>query len=190
VGYFDCGGAFEPQESGAVLDSTLRSLYVFPTKPTQGRGMNSVNNLSKLVGAVALFAALPHVGALAADHKVWMKGSGGQPMQFEPALLKIAAGDTVTFAPEDAGHNVETISGPEGTEPFVGGLDRELTVTFGAEGLYAYKCLPHLEAGMVGLIQVGDATTGADAARAADLPDKAKSRLKALLAEAGVAISD
>jgi hypothetical protein len=39
---------------------------------------------------------------------------------------------------------------------------------------------------MVGLIQVGDSTTGADSAMAADLPDKAKSQMKALLAKAGV----
>ena len=153
-------------------------------------GRNSVNNVSKLVAAAALFAALPYVGALAADHKVWMKGSGSQPMRFEPAFLKIVAGDTVTFAPEDAGHHAETISGPEGTEPFVGILNRELTVTFGAEGLYAYKCPPHLKMGMVGLIQVGDAITGVDSARAAVLPDKAKSRLKALLADAGIAVSE
>ena len=59
-------------------------------------------------------------------------------------------------------------------------------MTFSAEGLYAYRCPPYVETGMIGLIQVGDATTGADSAAAADLPAKAKSRMKALLAEAGV----
>jgi pseudoazurin len=148
-----------------------------------------MNNVSKLLGAAALFAALPH-GTLAADHKVWMKGSAGQPHQFEPAFLKIAAGDTVTFSPEDQGHNVERISGPEGTEPFVGIFNRDLTVTFNVDGLYAYKCSPHLRFGMVGLIQVGNATTGADSAMAADLPEKAKSQMKALLAKAGIAVGD
>lgn len=146
-----------------------------------------MTNLSKLVYATALFVALPHMGALAEDHQVWMKGSGEQPMVFDPGFLKIAAGDTVTFMPRDAGHSVETVSGPKGSEPFYGSLDRELKVTFSVEGLYAYRCPPHVETGMVGLIQVGDATTGADAAGAADLPAKAKSRMKALLAEAGVA---
>jgi pseudoazurin len=148
--------------------------------------MIPMTNVSKLIGAAALFAALPHLGAWAADHKVWMKGSGEQPMLFDPAFLKIAAGDTVTFTPRDAGHSVETLSGPEGTEPFYGSLDRELKVTFSTEGLYAYRCPPHVEMGMVGLIQVGDATTGADSAGAAEIPAKAKSRMKALLAEAGV----
>src|SRR5262245_14337227 len=114
-----------------------------------------MNSVAKLIGAAALFAAVPYVGALAADHTVSMKGTGTQVMQFDPDFLKIAAGDTVTFTPEDAGHNVESISGPEGSEPWAGSLDRELTVTFAVEGLYAYKCPPHLENGMVGLIQVG-----------------------------------
>jgi pseudoazurin len=149
-----------------------------------------MTTISKLIGAAAVFAALPHVGTLAADHKIWMKGSGQQPMQFEPAFLKIAAGDTVTFTPRDAGHNAATISGPEGSEPFYGTLDRELKVTFVTEGFYAYKCPPHLWMGMVGLIQVGDATTGIDSARAADLPAEAKSRMKNLLESAGVAGSN
>ena len=150
--------------------------------------MIPMTDVSKLLYAAALFVALPHMGALAADHTVWMKGSGEQPMVFDPAFLKIAARDTVTFTPRDAGHSVESVSGPEGTEPFYGSLDRELKVTFSAEDLYAYRCPPHVETGMVGLIQVGDATTGADSAAtaAAAMPAKAKSRMKALLAEAGV----
>src|SRR5262249_11891487 len=112
-------------------------------------GMIPMTDVPKLVCAAALFAALPHFCALAADHQVWMKGSGEQPMVFDPAFLKIAVGDTVTFTPRDAGHSVATISGPDGTEPFFGELDRELKVTFGKEGLYAYKCSPHVEMGMV-----------------------------------------
>jgi plastocyanin len=39
------------------------------------------------------------VPALAADHQVQMsnKDSEGRAMQFEPAFLKVAPGDTVTF---------------------------------------------------------------------------------------------
>jgi pseudoazurin len=146
------------------------------------------------VGAVAFLAALPNTGALAADHKVWMKNkdSDGRPMQFEPAFIKIAAGDTVTFVPEDAGHNVEAIASlsPKGTEEWVGNLNQELTVTFSAEGLHVYKCPPHFDMGMVGLIEVGGVATGVDPVEAAKLPGKAKSRLKALLAEAGVILSN
>jgi pseudoazurin len=148
--------------------------------------MIPMTDVSKLLFAAALFVALPQVGASAADYKVWMKGTGEQPMVFDPAFVKIAPGDTVIFMPRDAGHSVARVAGPAGTEPFEGEMDRQLKVTFSVEGLYAYKCPPHAETGMVGLIQVGDATTAADSAAAAELPAKAKSRMKALLAEAGV----
>jgi pseudoazurin len=150
----------------------------------------TVGNGLRHVSAAIVLAVFSCADALAADHKVWMQGSGNQVMQFEPEFLKIAVGDTVTFMPEAAGHNVESISGPEGSETWVGSLDRELTVTFSIEGLHAYKCPPHLEAGMVDLIQVGDATTGSDSIRAADLPDKAVSKMKALLAKAGIVASN
>src|SRR5690348_5404954 len=153
-------------------------------------GGNRMTAVSKLMAAAALFAALPSIGALAADHKVWMKNkdSDGQPMQFEPAFLKIAAGDTVTFVPVDAGHNTETISAPEGTEPWYGNLDQQTTVTFNTDGLYAYRCAPHVAMGMVGLIQVGNAVTGIDPAKVGELPAKAKDRMKGLLAQAGAPV--
>ncbi len=46
------------------------------------------------------------------------KGADGTTMVFEPALTKIAVGDTVTFVATDRGHNAETIPGmlPEGAE--------------------------------------------------------------------------
>lgn len=51
--------------------------------------------------------ALPAHGAFAADHQVLMlnKDSEGRPMQFEPAFLKVALGDTVTFVATDKTHN-------------------------------------------------------------------------------------
>ncbi|MCX7347304.1 MAG: pseudoazurin [Alphaproteobacteria bacterium] len=153
-----------------------------------------MDNLLKLVGAAAFFAVLPHAGAMAADYKVFMKNksSDGRPMQFEPAFIKIAAGDSVTFVPEDAGHNVEVITNlsPKGTQEWVGSLNQELTITFSAEGFHVYKCPPHFDMGMIGLIQVGDMANGVDPVEAAKLPGKAKSRLKALLADAGVTLSN
>lgn len=113
-------------------------------------------------------------------------------MVYEPAFLKVAAGDTVTFVPEAAGHNAQALYGmvPQGTEEWHGKLDQELTVTFGVEGLHAYKCGPHLYMGMVGLVQVGDAITPIDPAALDEMPPKAKSTMKALLAKAGVAVSN
>ena len=67
-----------------------------------------------LVGSVALAGA----AAAAEDHEVKMlnKGSDGEIMVFEPAFLKVAPGDTVTFVPTDPSHNSESIPDmiPEG----------------------------------------------------------------------------
>ena len=55
-------------------------------------------------------------------------------MVFEPALSKVAVGDTVTFIPTDKGHNAETIPGmmPEGAKAFKGKINQEIAVTFDA----------------------------------------------------------
>ena len=136
-------------------------------------------------GLVGLLAVAP---AVAEDHQVQMlnKDSEGRAMQFEPAFLKIAPGDTVTFVPTDKGHNSESIPAlmPEGAEPWKGKINQEITVTFDAEGFYAYKCLPHLGLGMVGLIQVGDAPVALDEAEVEKLPQRAEDRLLELIAEA------
>ena len=80
------------------------------------------------------------------------KGTEGV-MVFEPALVKIAPGDTVKFVATNKGHNAETIKGmlPEGAEPFVGKVNQEIAVTFDKPGVYGVKCLPHYAMGMVGL---------------------------------------
>lgn len=68
-------------------------------------------------------------GAFAAEHEVRMlnKGPEGQPMQFDPAFLKISPGDTVTFVATDKDHNSETILGmiPEGAETWKGKMNEE-----------------------------------------------------------------
>ena len=137
----------------------------------------------------AAVAAMTWSSAFAADHEVRMlnKGPEGQPMQFDPAFLKIAPGDTVTFVPVDKGHNSETIVGmiPEGAETWKGKMNEEVKVTFSTEGIYGYKCTPHFGMGMVGLIQVGDSTDNLDAAQTAKLPGKAKTRMAELMGQVG-----
>ena len=140
--------------------------------------------------AVAVFAAAaPWTAASAADHQVKMlnRSSEGVVMQFEPAFLKIAPGDTVTFIATDKGHNSESILEmiPEGPETWKGKINEEITVTFNQEGVYGYKCQPHLGLGMVGLIQVGDNPVNLDAAQTAKLPGKAKTRMAELMAQVG-----
>ena len=85
------------------------------------------------------------------------QGSGGV-MVFEPAVLKVAVGDTVTFESTDAAHNSASLPGmiPENAVSWNGQLSRDITVTLTQPGIYAYQCTPHSMMAMVGVIQVGD----------------------------------
>lgn len=134
------------------------------------------------LGMIALSAQ-----AFATDHQVKMvnKDSEGRAMQFEPAYLKVAPGDTVTFVNLDKGHNSESVKGmvPEGAETWKGKINEEVKVTFNVQGLYGYKCLPHQGTGMVGLIQVGDNATNLEGIKAVKMSGKAKARMDELLAQ-------
>lgn len=133
--------------------------------------------------AILVFAAAP---AMAANYEVTMRNKGeAGAMVFEPALTKLAVGDTVTFLPTDKGHNAETIKDglPEGAEVFKGAIGKEVVVTFDVAGAYAVKCTPHLGMGMVALLVVGDEPANLDAVKGLKLPKKAQERLAAALAE-------
>lgn len=140
-----------------------------------------------IVGTAAILAlALP---AAAADFEVHMlnKGAAGA-MVFEPAFVKVAPGDTVTFIPTDKGHNVETIKEmiPEGASAFKSKMNETYKVTFDTAGAYGVKCTPHAGMGMVGLVVVGDAPANLDAVKTGKLPKKARERLDAEIAAAGL----
>ncbi|MBN9453553.1 MAG: pseudoazurin [Bosea sp.] len=136
-----------------------------------------------LAGALMALAA---AGANAAEVEVKMlnKGAAGA-MVFEPALVKIAPGDTVKFVPTDKSHNAETVPEmlPAGAEPFVGKLNEQVEVTFKQNGVYGIKCKPHYGMGMVALIVVGE-PANLEAAAAAKHPGKAKQVFADLVAKA------
>jgi len=97
----------------------------------------------------------------ATEHTVQMKNAGaGGIMIFEPAVLNVAVGDTVTFVPTDAAHNSQSVDGliPAGATPWNGALSEKITVTIDKEGVYVYKCLPHAMMAMVGVIVAGEPT--------------------------------
>ena len=139
------------------------------------------------VGAAA--AALLATPAAAADHVVKMlnKGKTGV-MVFEPAMVKVAPGDTVTFVPTDKSHNAESINGmlPPGVTPFKGKMNAPITVTFAKPGVYGYKCLPHYGMGMVGVVVVGNPNTNLAAAQKVSHPGKAKQIFGGLLTQSAV----
>ena len=91
------------------------------------------------------------------DVKMLNQGSTGV-MVFEPAVLKINVGDTVTFKSVDAAHNSASIPGmiPAGASPWNGELSQDVTVSFDVAGIYGYQCTPHSMMAMVGVIEVGN----------------------------------
>ncbi len=96
---------------------------------------------------------------VSANHEVKMLNQGpAGVMVFEPAVLKINIGDTVTFKSVDAAHNSASIPGmiPAGASPWNGQLSQDLTVSFDVAGIYGYQCTPHSMMAMVGVIEVGN----------------------------------
>lgn len=111
----------------------------------------------KLLLALSLLFALGLAGA--AEHTVEMKNMGTDgPMVFEPAVIKVAVGDTVNFVLIDQLHNSESVEGltPEGSVTWKGGMNQNISVTLDKEGVYVYQCTPHVMLGMVGVIVVGE----------------------------------
>ncbi|MBS4313679.1 pseudoazurin [Campylobacter vulpis] len=83
--------------------------------------------------------------------------SENQTMIFEPAVLHIEVGDSVTFIPTHKSHWTKSVIVPEGANKFESKLDEKATFTFEKEGVYLYECPPHRMMNMLGLIQVGKA---------------------------------
>ena len=99
--------------------------------------------------------------------KMLNQGSTGI-MVFEPAVLEINVGDTVTFEATDAAHNSASIPGmlPIGASEWFGELSRDITVSFDVPGVYGYQCTPHSMMAMVGVIKVGGDSSNIDSVKA------------------------
>ena len=118
---------------------------------------------------LALSLSVFGVFTSAANHEVKMLNSGVEGfMVFEPAVVKAAVGDTVTFKATDKAHNSASIEGmiPEGANAWNGAMSQDVTVTVNKEGVYVYQCTPHSMMAMVGVIQVGGSLSNMDAIQA------------------------
>lgn len=138
----------------------------------------------KTLTSAFAFAALLATAGHAEVYEVHMLNKGAEGMMvFEPAFLRVAVGDKVTFIAKDKGHNAESIEGmlPAGATPFAGKINQEIEVSFDVEGVYGVRCKPHFAMGMVMAIAVGDAKAPEDFL-AGRLPKKAQERLQAALA--------
>ena len=108
--------------------------------------------------------------AYSSEHKVEMLNSGTEGyMVFEPAVLTIELGDSVTFVATDLAHNSASIEGmiPDGGTQWSGELSEDITVTFDKAGVYVYQCTPHAMMAMVGVINVGDSKKNLESVKAA-----------------------
>lgn len=76
---------------------------------------------------------------------------------FNPLVVKINPGDTVSWRNMST-HNSESIDGliPEGAEKWNSPMSENYQRTFTQEGIYVYKCTPHIGTGMGGVIIVGE----------------------------------
>ncbi len=147
---------------------------------------NFILSMSALAGSGAALAC-PAPQADGAAHSVLMLnaacGDAETPNVFEPAILHVNPGESVTFLPTDAGHNSASKRGmiPEGAAPWNGALDEALTVTFTVPGIYGHICVPHYEWGMVGLIVVGGDLHNLAKAKKVRHPGSARSAFRTLL---------
>lgn len=132
--------------------------------------------------------ALTASPALAREWRVAMVNHGADGMMdFTPAFVRIAPGDSVRFVAQDKSHNAQSI--PELTPPrgalFTGKMNSDLVVKFTRPGLYGYKCLPHYAMGMVGLVEVGSAPNKASFISALEkLPPLARMRMTKFVGQA------
>lgn len=102
------------------------------------------------------FSCLSSV-ATGADHVVRMLDSGSDGMMvFDPGVLRVAIGDTVTFQ-KVSNHYAVSYPDliPEGADSWTGSLGEDLTITLEHEGVYVYKCPPHENYAMIGVIVAG-----------------------------------
>ncbi|MGE0486837.1 MAG: plastocyanin/azurin family copper-binding protein [Gammaproteobacteria bacterium] len=93
-------------------------------------------------------------GVAAEDHVI-----EGVVTQWRPMITFAQPGDGLTFK-NMTGHDTETIEGmiPEGAAGWKAKLGEEaFHVTLDKEGVYIFKCNPHITTGMVGVVVVGDA---------------------------------
>lgn len=132
----------------------------------------------------AAFAAALAAPALAADHQIRMLNKGAKGMMvFEPDVVRIAPGDTVTFVATNPGHDARSIEGmlPEGAQPFAGQLGKDVRVTFTRPGVYGVECRPHYAMGMVAAVIVGE-PVNLEAARKVSHPKMAAKKFEGILA--------
>jgi len=93
----------------------------------------------------------------AADDVVHMLNIGpkGSRFRYDPMLSIIDVGGKILWKATTKGHNVEFMVAP-GDIKFKSKMHKSAGYTFSVPGIYTYKCTPHVAAGMVGVVVVGN----------------------------------
>ena len=114
--------------------------------------------MNKLI--LCLFLLASFISAENFDVKMVNADASGQVMVFDPPFIKANIGDTVTFLPTDMLHNSQSVPGliPSSASSWNGAMNEKITIELNTEGVYVYQCTPHIALGMIGVIQVGEAT--------------------------------
>ena len=114
--------------------------------------------MNKLILCLCLLASF--ISAENFDIKMVNADASGQVMVFDPPFIKANIGDTVTFLPTDMLHNSQSVPGliPSSASSWNGAMNEKITIELNTEGVYVYQCTPHIALGMIGVIQVGEAT--------------------------------
>ena len=140
---------------------------------------------SLIVGCIMVLSMFATVGNSAEiEVKMLNKGSDGEKMVFEPALIRANVGDTITFLPTDKGHMAASMKGmmADGGK-FKGKTNKPVSYEVTAEGLYGVKCTPHMANGMVAIIVVGSSFDKDSFLQGKKVSKKAKTRFENILSQ-------
>jgi pseudoazurin len=139
--------------------------------------------LLNVIGLLALSCLASLVNAAEIEVKMLNKGSDGEKMVFEPALIIANVGDTITFLPTDKGHMAASVKGmlPEGAKKFKGKTNKPVSYVVSNDGLYGVRCTPHYANGMVALIAVGSDLDKENFLKGKNVSKKAKMRFESML---------
>ena len=142
-----------------------------------------------IVGLIGGLLLAGTASAAEVEVKLMNDGPSGR-MVFEPPLVKVNVGDTITFKAASPNHFVGTVRNmiPAGAQPFRGEANKDYKVTLTTPGIYGVECFVHIHTyGMSGIIVVGNDTSNLAAAKQAlnNTPPQERVRLEALLKQVG-----
>jgi pseudoazurin len=82
-------------------------------------------------------------------------GPDGSRFRYDPMLSEIEVGGKILWKATTKGHNVEFMVAPNDIK-YKSKMHKSAGYTFTTPGIYTYKCTPHISAGMVGVVVVGN----------------------------------